>query len=43
MEGVLHAQDGSDSFPAAIVCHPHPLMGGAMDNAVVGAACRAEL
>ncbi len=39
LEGVLHLPDGSGSFPAAVVCHPHPLMGGTMDNAVVVAVC----
>lgn len=41
LDGVLHAPDGSGPFPAAVVCHPHPLMGGAMDNAVVVAVCQA--
>lgn len=41
LEGVLHAPDSSSPCPSAVVCHPHPLMGGAMDNAVVVAVCRA--
>lgn len=40
LEGVLHAPDGSGPFPAAVVCHPHPLMGGDMNNTVVVAVCR---
>jgi alpha/beta superfamily hydrolase len=34
LEGVLHLPT-SDRYPAAIVCHPHPLYGGTMDNSVV--------
>lgn len=41
LEGVLHLPSGSGSFPAAVVCHPHPLMGGRMDNVIVVAVCRA--
>lgn len=41
LDGVLHTPDGSGPFPAAVVCHPHPLMGGEMDNAVVVAVCQA--
>jgi len=41
LEGVLHLPDGSGPFPAAVVCHPHPMMGGTMDNTVVVAVCRA--
>ncbi|HIE37920.1 MAG TPA: alpha/beta hydrolase [Anaerolineales bacterium] len=40
LEGWLHLPGGSESAPAAVVCHPHPLMGGTMDNAVVTAVCR---
>lgn len=28
-------------YPAAVVCHPHPLMGGNMESALVVAICRA--
>ncbi len=35
LEGALHALEGSGPFPAAVICHPHPLMGGDMDNTVV--------
>ena len=35
LEGILNIPEGSGSFPAAIICHPHPLFGGSMDNNVV--------
>ena len=28
-------------YPALLVCHPHPLLGGSMHNEVVAAVCRA--
>jgi len=40
LEGILH-QPISAPFPAAAVCHPHPLYGGDMNNNVVVAVCRA--
>ncbi len=40
LEGVLH-QPASRPFPAAAVCHPHPLYGGDMNNNVVAAVCQA--
>jgi alpha/beta superfamily hydrolase len=40
LEGVLH-QPASSPFPAAAVCHPHPLYGGDMNNNVVVAVCQA--
>jgi alpha/beta superfamily hydrolase len=40
LEGVLHRPAGSQ-FPAAIVCHPHPLYGGDMSNNVVTGVCQA--
>jgi alpha/beta superfamily hydrolase len=39
IEGVLH-QPPSAPFPAAVVCHPHPLFGGDMNNSVVVAVCQ---
>lgn len=33
--------DGQKASGMAIVCHPHPLYGGAMDNKVVHTLCRA--
>ena len=41
LEGVLGIPDGREPFPAVIVCHPHPLHGGSMDNNVVNALCEA--
>jgi alpha/beta superfamily hydrolase len=40
LEGVFH-QPASALFPAAVVCHPHPLFGGDMNNSVVVAVCQA--
>ena len=42
LEGVLASPQGlSGPFPAAVVCHPHPLFGGDMENGLVVAVCRA--
>ena len=35
LEGILATPKGAGPFPAVIVCHPHPLYGGDMDNNVV--------
>jgi uncharacterized protein len=35
LEGRLAIPDGTGPFPVVIVCHPHPLYGGSMDNNVV--------
>jgi alpha/beta superfamily hydrolase len=35
LEGILATPEGDGLFPAVIVCHPHPLYGGSMDNNVV--------
>jgi len=35
LEGILTIPEGDGLFPAVIVCHPHPLYGGSMDNNVV--------
>lgn len=35
LEGVLATPEGTGRFPTVIVCHPHPLYGGSMDNNVV--------
>jgi hypothetical protein len=40
LEGILH-QPASAPFPAAAVCHPHPLYGGDLNNYVVVAVCQA--
>jgi len=41
LEGVYHIPEGQGPFPAVVVCHPHPLYGGSMDNNVVYAVCQA--
>jgi hypothetical protein len=38
---VWHFPEGTDLFPAVIVCHPHPLYGGNMSSNVVFAICQA--
>jgi alpha/beta superfamily hydrolase len=35
LEGIVATPQGAGLFPAVIVCHPHPLYGGSMDNNVV--------
>lgn len=39
LEGRLSLPQGKSPFPAIVVCHPHPLYGGNMDNYVVAAVC----
>ena len=42
VDGILASPLGRKRpFPAAVVCHPHPLMGGNMESSVVVAVCRA--
>jgi alpha/beta superfamily hydrolase len=41
LEGILHLPDSKSPYPAAVVCHPHPLYGGDMDNNVVVIICQA--
>jgi len=41
LEGILAIPEGMGPFPAVIVCHPHPLYGGSMDNNVVDKLCEA--
>lgn len=39
LESVLCLPEGNGRFPCVVVCHPHPLYGGSMDNNVVDAVC----
>ena len=39
LDGVLQLPDAPGPLPAVAVCHPHPQMGGDMDNAVVRVIC----
>ena len=41
LEGILSVPQRAGPFPAVIVCHPHPLYGGSMDNNVVRSLCEA--
>ena len=42
LEGILTTPEGVPGpFPAVVVGHPHPKLGGNMENAVVTAICRA--
>ena len=41
LEGILYIPDSDSLYPAVIVCHPHPLYGGDMDNSVVVTICQA--
>jgi alpha/beta superfamily hydrolase len=41
LEGIYSAREGDGPFAAVVVCHPHPLYGGMMDNNVVIAICNA--
>jgi alpha/beta superfamily hydrolase len=43
LEGICYYPEGSGAFPAVVLCHPHPLYGGSMDNNVILAACSALL
>jgi alpha/beta superfamily hydrolase len=40
LEGIVAKPQGAGPFPAVIVCHPHPLYGGSMDNNVVDSLCQ---
>lgn len=35
LEAVLWIPDGIEPFPAVVLCHPHPLYGGNMNNNVI--------
>ena len=40
LEGLFHRPPAA-TYPAVVVCHPHPLFGGDMHNSVVTAVCGA--
>jgi alpha/beta superfamily hydrolase len=40
LEGIFEKPKGETSFPAVVVCHPHPLYGGDMYNNVVSVICQ---
>ena len=35
LEGACYFPEGEGVFPAVVLCHPHPLYGGSMDNNVI--------
>lgn len=40
LKGVLHIPErGGGPFPAAVVCHPHTMMGGNMGNEIIVSLC----
>lgn len=41
LQGVLHRPPAAQPVPGVVVCHPHPLYGGDMENHVVVAICQA--
>ncbi len=40
LEGKFALPDGAGPFPAMVVCHPHPLTEGNMDNIIVVSVCQ---
>ena len=42
LDGVLALPEGlPQPYPALVMCHPHPMLGGNMDNQIVTSVCRA--
>ena len=41
LEGAESTPVGTGPFPAVLVCHPHPSLGGSMDNNMVRSICEA--
>ena len=40
LEGAWHFPDSESPYPAVVVCHPYPPMGGNMNSNVVYAVCQ---
>ncbi|MFC2050065.1 alpha/beta hydrolase [Chloroflexota bacterium] len=41
LQGICYFPDSDGVFPAVVLCHPHPLHGGSMDNNVIMAVSSA--
>jgi alpha/beta superfamily hydrolase len=41
LEGICYYPDGKGKFPGVVLCHPHPIYGGSMDNNVIMALASA--
>jgi uncharacterized protein len=41
LEGITNVPESKGPFPGVVVCHPHPLYGGEMNNNVVVPICQA--
>ena len=41
LEGLYYLPQGDGALPGVVLCHPHPLFGGSMDNNVVLAVASA--
>ena len=41
LEGTYYLPDGKGAFPGVVLCHPHPLFGGSMDNNVIYSVTKA--
>src|SRR5688572_2580189 len=41
LQGILARPEGFGPFPGVVICHPHPLYGGDMENNVVQVITRA--
>ena len=37
LEGTCYYPDGEKVSPAVVICHPHPMYGGSMNNNIIGA------
>ncbi len=41
LEGTYYLPEGTGAFPGVVLCHPHPLFGGSMDNNVIYSVTKA--